>query len=99
MNDTRRETAASPAPARSATTRQEQAARAADRLKAICLMCLAIVFFSALDTSAKYLATHANLPVVQTGWMRFVGQFLLMLPILFALSPAELFATRKLKLE
>jgi drug/metabolite transporter (DMT)-like permease len=85
--------------ARSAATRQEHAARAADRLKAIGLICLAIAFFSGLDTSAKYLSTHAHLPVVQIVWVRFLGQFLVMLPIMFALSPAELFATKKLKLE
>ena len=101
MNDSIREATAIPAPAaaQGATARAERAARAADRLKAIGLMCLAIVFFSGLDTSAKYLATHAHLPVVQIVWMRFLGQFLLMLPIMFALSPAELFATRKLKFE
>jgi drug/metabolite transporter (DMT)-like permease len=74
-------------------------ARAAHRLKAIGLMGLAIVFFSALDTSAKYLSTRTQLPIVEVVWMRFVGQFVVMLPILFALSPATLLATKKLKLE
>ena len=46
---------------------------AADRLKAIGLMCLAVAFFSALDTSAKYLVTQAHLPVVQIVWSRFLG--------------------------
>ena len=100
MNDIRRETAtiATPRP-RPAVTRHGHGARAADRLRAIGLMCMAIVLFSALDTSAKYLTTHAHFPVVQIVWMRVAGQFLLMLPILAVLSPVELFATKKLKLE
>jgi len=100
MNDTKRETAAISAPApRPMVVRHEHGARAADRLKAIGLMCLAIVVFSGLDTSAKYLATRTPLPIVEIVWMRFFGQFVLMLPILFALSPAELLATKKLKFE
>jgi drug/metabolite transporter (DMT)-like permease len=86
-------------PTRSAPARRGHAARPGDRLKAIGLMGVAIVLFSGLDTSAKYLTAHAGLPIVQIVWMRLAGQFLLMLPILAALSPAELFATRKLKLE
>lgn len=99
MNDIGRESPTSAPTPRPLATRHAQSARAADRLKAIGLMCLAIVLFSGLDTSAKYLASHAGLPIVEIAWMRFLGQFLLMLPILLALSPAELFATRKLKLE
>jgi drug/metabolite transporter (DMT)-like permease len=73
--------------------REEAAAR--DRLKAIGLMGLAIVLFSGLDASAKYLATAAELPVVQIVWMRFAGQFLLMLSFLSALPLSSLFATQK----
>ncbi len=62
-------------------------------------MCIAITLFSALDTSAKYLETHAGLPVVQIVWARFAGQFLLMLTILGALPVRALIGTRKLKLE
>jgi drug/metabolite transporter (DMT)-like permease len=72
---------------------------AADRLKAIGLMCVAITLFSGLDTSAKYLATYADLPVVQIVWMRFLGQFTLMLTLLSALPLSALLATQKLKLE
>jgi drug/metabolite transporter (DMT)-like permease len=68
---------------------------AGDRLKAIGLMGLAIVLFSGLDASAKYLSTQAELPVVQIVWMRFAGQFLLMLSILSAMPLSTLFATRK----
>src|SRR5665809_72565 len=72
---------------------------AADRLKAIGLMCLAVAFFSALDTSAKYLVTQAHLPVVQIVWSRFLGQFLIMLSMLSVLPVAAFLRTRKLKLE
>lgn len=71
----------------------------ADRLKAIGLMCVAVALFSALDTSAKYLVTHAHLPAVQVVWARFLGQFTLMLTLLSAMPLSALLATRKLKLE
>lgn len=72
---------------------------AADRLKAIGLMCLAVALFSALDTSAKYLVTHAHLPAVQVVWARFLGQFTLMLTLLTAMPLSALLHTKKLKLE
>jgi drug/metabolite transporter (DMT)-like permease len=96
MNDDERKT---PTGSVSAPQMTRRGARPADRLKAIGLMALAIVFFSGLDTSAKYLATRTQLPVVEVVWMRFVGQFVVMLPILFALSPRALLETKKLKLE
>jgi drug/metabolite transporter (DMT)-like permease len=90
--------------AQSAATRagapaRRETAPAGDSLKAIGLMCLALVLFSGLDASAKYLAAHAELPIVQIVWMRFAGQFLLMLSILSALPLSTLFATKKLKWE
>jgi drug/metabolite transporter (DMT)-like permease len=66
-----------------------------DHLKAVGLMCIALILFSGLDTSAKYLATHTGLPVVQIVWVRFAGQFLLMLSLLSALPLSTLFATQK----
>ncbi|MCK5713176.1 MAG: hypothetical protein KAI25_10690, partial [Hyphomicrobiaceae bacterium] len=49
----------------------EQAERdARDRMKAIGLMFVALVLFSGLDTSAKYLATRSELPIVQIAWVR-----------------------------
>jgi drug/metabolite transporter (DMT)-like permease len=82
-----------------AQPRREATLAAADRLKAIGLMCLAVAYFSALDTSAKYLVTQAHLPVVQIVWSRFLGQFLIMLSMLSALPLGALLRTRKLKLE
>lgn len=87
------------APARPERSRRKPTPPASDSLKAIGLMCVAIALFSGLDASAKYLATHAELPIVQIVWMRFAGQFLVMLSILSALPLATLFATRKLKWE
>jgi drug/metabolite transporter (DMT)-like permease len=100
MNDIKRESAGlSAAAAQTTVVRHPHGAHAADRLRAIGLMCLALVVFSALDTSAKYLATGALIPIAEIAWVRFLGHFALMLPILFALSPGELLATKKPKLE
>jgi drug/metabolite transporter (DMT)-like permease len=72
------------------------AERSGDRLRAVGYLLAALILFSGLDSSAKYLATQSNLPMVQIVWVRFVGQFLLMLTILSALPLSTLFATRKL---
>lgn len=68
----------------------------ADRLKAIALMCIAITLFAGLDTSAKYLATRSELPVIQIVWVRFLGQFLIMSTFLSGLPVSALLGTRKL---
>ena len=71
---------------------------ARDRLRAIGLMLLALVFFSCLDTTAKVL-TAGHIPVAQLSWMRFVVQFVLLLvfvPALGVMKVSNLFATRKL---
>jgi drug/metabolite transporter (DMT)-like permease len=70
--------------------------RPGDRLKAIGYLLVALTLFSGLDSSAKYLATQSDLPMVQIVWVRFAGQFLLMMTILSALPLSTLFATRKL---
>lgn len=82
-----------------AQPRREAMIPAADRVKAIGLMCLAVALFSALDTAAKYLVTHGSLPMVQVVWARFLGQFLMMLSLLSALPLTALLGTKKLKLE
>ncbi len=71
---------------------------ARDRLRAIGLMLLALVFFSCLDTTAKLLSS-SHIPVAQLSWMRFVVQFVLLLvfvPALGVMSVTNLFSTRKL---
>lgn len=44
-------------------------------LRGIALMCLAMVLFSGLDTTAKYLVTTSGMPTLQVVWIRFLGQF------------------------
>ena len=77
----------------------DQGASAAhQRLKAIGLMLLALVFFSALDTTAKVLAVERHMPVMQLSWLRFLVQFVLLLvlvPAFGVLSLERLFTTRK----
>ena len=69
------------------------------RLKAIGLMLLAVVLFSGLDTSAKYLVTREGLGLGQVVWSRFIGQFVLLLllvPAFRVMSARALFSTNKL---
>jgi len=70
-----------------------------ERLRAIGLMVLALIFFSLLDTSAKVLATRHGIPVAQLSWLRFLVQFvglLVAVPALGLMSLERLFTTRKL---
>lgn len=74
----------------------------ANRVRAIGLMVVALVFFSALDASAKYLTTRTGLPVTEIVWARFIGQFLLLLvfvPLLGFMSVGRLFMTSRLGLQ
>jgi drug/metabolite transporter (DMT)-like permease len=68
----------------------------ANRLKAIILMCLAVTCFSGLDSSAKYLMSAGKLPATQVIWVRFLGQFLIVLLVLGAVNVPRLLATRRL---
>jgi drug/metabolite transporter (DMT)-like permease len=75
---------------------------AADRLKAIGLMVVAVGLFSGLDTAAKFLATRKGLPISEIVWARFIGQFLLLLafvPLLGVMSAKALFTTSRPKLQ
>lgn len=47
------------------------------RLRAIWLMCAAIVFFSCLDATAKYLVSINQLPVTEIIWLRFAGHVII----------------------
>ncbi len=99
MNTTKQN---SPAPSSKSSAQPKtlvRAGNAADRLKAVGLMCIAVTLFSGLDTSAKYLEAHVHIPVVQLVWARFAVQFLLMLSFLGALPVRALLGTRKLPLE
>lgn len=72
------------------------------RLEAIGFMIAAVIMFSALDASAKYLVTREGLPVVQVVWARFIVQFTLLLflvPAFGVMSARALFTTSKLGLQ
>lgn len=71
----------------------------ARRLKAIGLMCIAVTCFSGLDASAKYLVGVAQLPTTQVVWVRFFGQFMVVLFVLGAISVPRLLRTRRLKFQ
>lgn len=66
-----------------------------DRMKAILLMCGAVTLFSCLDTTAKFLTSHSNLPTAEVVWMRFLGQFLIMVAILGPTSVPSLLNSKK----
>lgn len=64
------------------------------------MMAVALVLFSCLDATAKYLGGRIGIPVSQTIWVRFLGQFLLMLifvPLLGLMDVRSMFKTRRLK--
>ncbi|MBU2581224.1 MAG: DMT family transporter [Alphaproteobacteria bacterium] len=70
-----------------------------DTAKAIGLMIVAVMLFSCLDASAKYLATREGVPVAQVIWVRFIVQFVLliiMVPALGLLTLRAMFRTNKL---
>jgi drug/metabolite transporter (DMT)-like permease len=69
-----------------------------NRLRAIGLMLAAVVLFSGLDTTAKFLVTRENIPVGQVVWARFIGQFLMLLvlvPSFGVMSAKALFTTSR----
>ena len=74
-----------------------RAADSPDVLKGIGLMCLALAVFSCLDTTAKYMATVVQLPVLQVVWVRFLSQLLLILFVTGALALPRLLTTRRPK--
>lgn len=74
-------------------------AQVGDAAKAIGLMIVAVLLFSCLDASAKYLATREAVPVAQIIWFRFFVQFILLLvlvPALGLLSLRAMFRTKRL---
>lgn len=80
------------------TTTEQESARGRDAIKAIGLMALTVTLFACLDAAGKYLATVTGVPVIQIMWLRFLGQFVLILlfvPALGILSARRLFVTRK----
>jgi drug/metabolite transporter (DMT)-like permease len=68
---------------------------APDALKGIGFMLLALGLFSCLDTTAKYMASVAKLPVTQVVWLRFVSQFVLILMVMGVVSIPRLLSTQR----
>ncbi len=66
------------------------------RLRAIGLMCCAVVLFSVLDATAKYLVGPLGLPVMQVVWVRFFAHFLLSLVVLGPLALPRLARSARL---
>jgi drug/metabolite transporter (DMT)-like permease len=71
--------------------------RSGDRLKAIGLMVAAVSLFSCLDATAKYLVTVVKLPLAEVVWIRFIGQFLMILVTLGLVSLPRLLRSAKPK--
>ncbi|MEZ5817219.1 MAG: DMT family transporter [Hyphomicrobiaceae bacterium] len=68
---------------------------APNALKGIGLMLVALALFSCLDTTAKYMASVAKLPVTQVVWLRFVSQFLLIVMVMGVVSIPRLLFTQR----
>ncbi len=66
------------------------------RLKAIGLMCGAIISFSVLDATAKYLSGVVQLPVAEVIWIRFLAHMLFTFLFLNSISIPKLVKTDKL---
>jgi drug/metabolite transporter (DMT)-like permease len=69
--------------------------RSGDRLKAIGLMIAAVSMFSCLDATAKYLTTVTKLPFAEIVWVRFLGQFAIILLMLGLVSVPRLLRSAK----
>lgn len=64
-------------------------------MKAIGLICLAVICFSGTDTTGKYMITVGHLPVTQVVWVRFLGQFAAIVLALGLVSVPALLRARK----
>jgi drug/metabolite transporter (DMT)-like permease len=69
--------------------------RSGDRLKAIGLMVAAVTMFSCLDATAKYLTTVSRLPFAEIVWVRFLGQFVVILAMLGLVSVPRMLRSTK----
>jgi drug/metabolite transporter (DMT)-like permease len=68
---------------------------ASNALKGIGLMLVALALFSCLDTTAKYMASVAKLPVTEVVWLRFVSQFVLISFVMGIVSIPRLLVSRR----
>lgn len=63
--------------------------------KAIALMCVAVAFFTLIDTTGKYLVAVSQLPPAQVVWVRFLGQFMTIVVVLGLISVPDLVRANK----
>ncbi len=68
---------------------------ASHRVKAIGLMCAAVMLFSVLDATAKYLVGPSGLPVIEIVWARFLGHVVITFIVLGPLSLPRLISSAK----
>lgn len=80
--------------AESATLTVSQAFRRQLRFKSIALIMLAVLCFTFLDTTAKYLVRQ-GLPAIEVVWARYVGHAVVMLIFINPWTVKGLFVTRK----
>ncbi|NND50717.1 MAG: DMT family transporter [Rhizobiales bacterium] len=66
-------------------------------LRGIALLCVALVFFSCLDTIAKYLS--ADLPVLQIVWVRFLTHAIFMVVIFRPRQAVQRLVSANLRLQ
>ena len=71
-----------------------QAFRQRSRLRAIAFICAAILCFTFLDTTAKYLVSQ-NIPAIEVVWARYVGHAGLMLIFVNPWTVKGLFVTKR----
>jgi drug/metabolite transporter (DMT)-like permease len=64
-------------------------------LAAIGLMVVTFALFACLDTTAKYLVTVTQLPLLEVVWMRFLGQLLGMIVVLGLVALPGLMRARR----
>lgn len=61
--------------------------------RAVGLILLALTFFAALDSTAKYLLLHSGAPVTQIVWVRFLGQLFAIILAMGLISIPKLLRT------
>jgi drug/metabolite transporter (DMT)-like permease len=81
---------------RAAAHARARFAAAQQPVRGILLVCLAILLFSGIDVTAKYLVTTAEIPVAQVVWIRFIGQAAAILMALGVFAVPRLLRTRQL---
>lgn len=66
-----------------------------DHASAIALMCVAVTIFAVLDSTAKYLAQIAEIPVLQVIWVRFFVHVIIMCAFFWPRGLSKVVVSRK----